>query len=957
MNRTVSSIFRTLWLCLLLGQALPHVVLAGEATHTIDVAQIHWPSQLSDLTSDPSLVRGVLANGFRYIIKENHKPENRVAAYLAVLSGSREERDEQRGVAHFLEHLMFNGSTNFPPGTLVDYFQSQGMDFGGDTNAYTGFGETVYHLILPKGTDDELAIACKVLADYARGALLLDSEIDRERGVIFAEKRARDSVAYRNHIANMAFAFKGTRYPLRLPIGIDSVIRVADQRLLREYYDSWYRPDNMVLVLVGDLNVGSAEKIISSYFSGMSRSVKSFSKPDFGQLEHKGLQVYYRYEPELGKTNVSIETLWDLTPEIPSRTGEKDKLIQLMGDIIIGYRLQRQGEKTVQPYTAARYSSGQVVRRIGYGSLVGITEAQSWGKSLQSLHSTLQSAKRFGFTESEVARVKEEILGQLDKNVKTESSLQSRIIAARIVEHLTGGEVYMSPIQESDLYLPMLAAISLEDVNKGFKKIWDHPNILISVSGDVKLGDGGEAKIKSIYTSITQTATATKTEEESIIFPYLKPGNSSSEVQEKKYFPELQMSRYTLANGLVINLKKTDFEKNKIRLIANFGKGELDEDRAGMAFIGDDVVNLSGTKRLSVSELDSVLAGSSAQLTFRIGQVSNSWSGSALSSDFELLVQVLQAMLLDSGFDKVAFNKATRGLALMNKRLDNDIDGAVLRKVKPFFAGGNRHYGFPSKDDFNAVSFTDLQVWMKKLLDIKDLEISVVGDFDEDSVVALLSSYLADLKLGLPPVRMLPGEILFPQGRTLEVNVHSEIEKSTVFLSWPTDDVWDIGRTRRLSLLATILEDRMRKTIREKLGASYSPTVSSFGSRIHQGFGLIQAEVMVEGGKEDYLVKEIIKIVDQLVQGGITEKELIRAKKPVITALLDNVRTNQYWLFSVLSLSVSNPDQLIWPTTVVEDINSITTEDLMLLAGKYLKKDRVAKAIVRAGVHMSATRG
>lgn len=942
-----------LLICLSQILLIPSTGLTGDSASQISASEVKWPYQSSDIKPDPSIVRGILPNGLRYIIKKNNEPEDRVAAYLMVLAGSMEENDDEQGVAHFLEHLMFNGSTNFPPGTLIDYFQSIGMDFGGDTNAYTGFEKTVYHLILPNSKESELDIGCKVLADYARGALLLDTEIDRERGVIFSEKRSRDSASYRNHVAYSEFAFKGTRYPLRMPIGKESVLKSADHNLLKEYYDRWYRPDNMILVLVGDLVFDDAQKAIITQFSKLQSVGPGQSRSDFGSLKHTGVEAFYGYEPEIGKTNVSIESFWDVTPSVPSKSDEKAEIIRIVGNLILGYRLQRAEETVEQPYAVARYSTGVIARRIGYGSILAVTDSKSWAKTMEKLHRTIEDARLYGFTAKEVERAKKEIHADLEKNVQTESSLHSRVIAERIVDHLVDGDVYMSPVQERALYVPMLDKISIEDINKGFNKIWNNPSRVISVTGDTLLGKDGKTEIKHLYDSMSKTTFEEKKDEKEIIFPYLMPIKGTGATPLIKAYPDLGVTRYVLDNGLVINLKQTDFEQNKVRISANFGRGEQGEERQGVAFIADDVINLSGTKRLRVSDLDSVIAGSSVNLSFRIGRQSSFWAGSTLPEDIDLFVQVLHAMLLDANFEKKAFNKVMRRFQLMYKRLDSDIDGAVLRNVQPFLAGQNIHYGLPSWDILNQITFSDMQLWVKKHLEVNDLEINVVGDFEEERIMSLLQKTFGGLKLRCSPERMLNENINFPEGENIVINVPSEIEKSTVILTWPTTDFWNIERTRRLSILASVVEDRIRKTVREKLGASYSPQVVSYGSRIHPHYGYIQVEVSVEGGKEQSLADEIKKLVRQLVDNGVTEEELSRAKKPVITSVLENIKTNQYWLYSVLSLSVSYNEQLDWPRSIVSDIKNISVEEIDQLAGKYLKDQKVAVAIVKAGPNES----
>ncbi|HHC24072.1 MAG TPA: insulinase family protein, partial [Desulfobacterales bacterium] len=226
-----------------------------------------WPHEKSDLLPDPDLIFGKLPNGIRYVLMENHEPKDRVSLHLNVQAGSLNESDDQQGLAHFLEHMLFNGSEHFPPGELVKYFQSIGMAFGNDANAHTGFAETVYDVLLPTGSKENIEKGLLVMKDYARGALLLKSEIDRERGIILAEKRTRNSVGYRTYISSMEFVFSGSKITLRLPIGTEEVIKKADRRLLKDYYDAWYRPENMILIMAGDFDAGLAESLIKSAFS------------------------------------------------------------------------------------------------------------------------------------------------------------------------------------------------------------------------------------------------------------------------------------------------------------------------------------------------------------------------------------------------------------------------------------------------------------------------------------------------------------------------------------------------------------------------------------------------------------------------------------------------------------------------------------------------------------------
>ncbi len=269
-----------------------------------------WPHEQSDLAPDSNLVFGKLPNGFRYVLMKNKTPLDRVSMHLMVQAGSLNEADDQQGYAHFLEHLLFCGTTHFKPGELIRYFQSIGMDFGADANARTGFTDTVYDVLLPNGSRQSLADGLKVMRDFAGGALLLPDEIDRERKVVLAEKLTRDSSSYRTFESSLKFSFPDSLISRRLPIGDESVLKKADHAALKRFYDTWYRPETMILVAVGDLDPAVGAGLIEEAFASLSSGSEGMPAPDIGKIDHQGVKAFYHYEAESGTAAVSIGTLY-----------------------------------------------------------------------------------------------------------------------------------------------------------------------------------------------------------------------------------------------------------------------------------------------------------------------------------------------------------------------------------------------------------------------------------------------------------------------------------------------------------------------------------------------------------------------------------------------------------------------------------------------------------------------
>ncbi|NNK97245.1 MAG: insulinase family protein, partial [Desulfobacterales bacterium] len=454
---------------LLLWSMFVHALYANDfgIGNKVNCLSTQWPHELSTLAPDPSLVFGRLPNGFRYVLKTNSEPKDRVGIYLNVQAGSLNEDDNQSGLAHFLEHMLFNGTTHFKPGDLVDYFQSIGMSFGGDTNAYTTYEETVYKLILPKGGQLQLEKGLLVASDYARGALLLESEIDRERGVILAEKTARDSSAYRAHKASTVFSFEGTLLPERMVIGDEQTLINADRDDLKSYYDTWYRPENMILVVVGDFAIGTIQPLIDTYFSHLKGAGPAPSCPDYGDVKHSGVKPFYYHDAELGYVDISIEVLWNKQQENDSLEMQKNNLYRYMVSKIVNYRLDQIVEQTDTPFTSATYYAGTMLDEFQYSGIRARTNQDNWKKTLGTIEQVVRQAVTYGFTDEELQRVKKEMISDLEDAVKTQNTRNSLVLAHKIVRHLNSNRVLQSPSQERALYNPVIEQVStdlLEDI-------------------------------------------------------------------------------------------------------------------------------------------------------------------------------------------------------------------------------------------------------------------------------------------------------------------------------------------------------------------------------------------------------------------------------------------------------------------------------------------------------------
>ena len=913
-----------------------------------------WPHEKSDLPPDPAVTFGRLSNGFRYVLMENKRPENRVSVHLYIRAGSLNETDSQQGVAHFLEHMLFNGSTHFPPGELVRYFQSIGMQFGNDVNAHTGFDETVYDIILPTGDEENLKKGLLVMHDYATGALLLEEEVKRESGVILAEMRARDSAGYRTFKATLKFELPDLLVSERLPIGKAAIIKKADRETLKDFYDAWYRPDNMVLVMVGDFAIPLAERLITDQFRDFTSRASTPALPALGTIDHNGLEIFYHHEPEAGGTTVSIQTIRMTDHLTDSMALRHRQIVEDMADRIVQNRLDARLKAPEAPFTSATIGSGTYLNRIRYAEISADSSTENWQQTLAVLEQELRRARHYGFTESELARVRKDTLKMLENAVREAPTRNSTALARTLVRHLAGDRVIQSPNQGKSNLAPMVRAVSLADVHQAFAENWPDDHRLIQVTGDTDLKQFSpkvpESLIRDFYLASASTLVQRPTVEAIGSFPYLTEPENAGEIATREVVEDLGITRIRLSNGIQINLKQTSYQTNEVLANLIFGHGISAEPKSlpGISLIAEATVNESGLGAMDTNELEQALAGKSTTVDFRVTETHFNLFGQTVSGELPLLFQLFYAHIIDPGFRADAMMLARERLRQDYQSFSRSIEGMMRTNGFRILAGGDSRFGMPPYEQIEAIRIDDIRNWIAPQLDNSPLELSVVGDFDENEVIQLAQHYLGSLPgRGREPENPRVDLPYLPTRTVNRIDVDTQIPKAMVVAAWQTGDFWDISRTRRLAVLADVFSERLRQRIREKLGASYSPYAFNRASRAYKGYGIFQAHVNVAPDQTDIVLSEVKTIADGLARNRIAVDELARTIDPIITSIKELRQTNGYWLNSVMTGSERHPQQFEWARSFQEDYARVTVDELATLAATYLVDERAAAIIIQ----------
>lgn len=908
------------------------------------------------LSPDPNLVQGVLPNGMRYLLLKNATPKDRVSMHLNVQSGSMHERDDQQGLAHYLEHMLFNGSTHFKPGELIEYFQSIGMMFGADANAQTGFFETVYDILLPAGDKPNLEKGLLILQDYAEGALLLDSEIERERGVIIAEMRERDSVAFRTFKASLEFELPGSLIAERLPIGLKSVIESADRNLLKDYYDTWYRPDNMSIVMVGDFDVDMASNLIHERFAAIKPRAAAAEQPFNTWEPHAAEEVFYLYEPEAGKTDVSIGTVTWVPFESENIESFKERVLRRIADTIVQNRLSKDVRKEGSPFSNAGIYSGAFLQNIHFTAISAQCSPENWQLSLGIIEKTLRRALEHGFTEPELDRVKADFLLGLETAVKEASTRESGSLAREIIDSINRKRTFLSPHQEQEILKPFVESLTVDNVNRAFLETWAAQHRLIEVTGNADIKPEmttPEAFILSRYHESQGVDVAQVENNDDVIFPYLpEPSKENSYIVSDKENKSLGVRMVDFKNGVRLNVKKTDFKKGEFIYRVDFGGGKKAEPwkKPGLALLTQGLINESGVGKLSRDELETSLAGKNISFGFSVDTDSFVYSGAASPDETTLLFQLLHTLIMDPGFDEDALRLFKKRYRHMFQELLSTPDGMMQFKGEAFLAGGDTRFGMPTLAQMESLTIKDVKRWMLPFFRDRKMEISVVGDLDIQAVVACASKYFGTLPLKQSASYAAEDKrnhIVFPEGGRIELPVDTKIDKALVVMAFPTDDFWNIKQTRRLNILSKIMSERLRKTVREELGATYSPYAYNDSSQTYDGYGVLRAVVNVSSDKVDEMLNHMEIIADSMTAQKISDKELDLVLEPIWTYIKDSRRTNSYWRDSVMAGAVQHPEKIDWAATMDQDYRSISLNDIWELADKFCDKKRAAFIVIQ----------
>jgi zinc protease len=913
-----------------------------------------WPQESSDIPVDPKVVYGTLENGMRYIICKNPLPPKRVSMRLHVDAGSLNEADDQRGLAHFLEHMVFNGTKHFPDASkLIPQMQRLGIAFGAHANAYTSFDETVYMLDLPNIDQSTLDLGFAVMGDFADGALLENKEIEEERGVIAAEKTSRDSVGLRMFENQIDVLFPKSLLGKRLPIGKLDIIENAPRERFVDFYTRFYTPEKMTFVYVGDLDVAAAEQRIVDTFGAIKNPAQPGAKATLGDISTPaGFNISIFTDKELTETEISIVKSKPHDYKVDTKKKRLETLKMNIASAIMKRRFSKIAKQENTTITSGSASHYVLFRELELASIEVAALNNDWKSALPVLENEFRRASLYGFTESEYREVTAELINFYQQAVKSAPTRKSDSIASNLTEHAHIDAVYSTPKTDLEILEENLAQLRVKDVSTAFQNFWGSPSmdkleahLILSTQ---KASEAADASIKSIYKDQNTLKLEKPSEEQVASFAYTQFGENGK-VSEEVAVTDLGIKQLKFENGVTVNWKKTDFDKNSISMVASFGSGKagMPQSTPGLDTLTGTIFINGGLEEHSSEDLKSILAGRNVGVSFGISDDSFTLSGSTTPEDLQLQLQLLTAYLTAPGFRPEAERQFDAMLPNIYAQLKHTEQGPIA-EMTAWFAGDDPRFSFPTYEQAKSLTTQQVKDWLTPHLTTSQLEISVVGDFDETALKSALSSTLGALpaRTSYTPIPIENRTLTLPQTPTEKsFSFESEIEKAIAIVLWKADDATDrdVKKQRRVSILADILDERMRVELREKLGEAYSPFARSNLSQTFKSYGMIMAYSPGKPSNTERVGNIITDLANELSQNGATQDELDRVLKPRLGLLEKSLRQNSYWLSTVMDRCQIHPDKLEAARTRDSDYTKITLEEINQLAKKFLSNTNAAR--------------
>lgn len=899
-----------------------------------------WNAETSNLEPDPSIIYGRLSNGLRYAIRPNQRPENQVIVRMVIDFGSAAEADDEQGLAHFIEHMAFNGTTHVPEGEMVKMLERLGLSFGADTNASTGYTQTQYKLDLPRADPSLIERALFLMRETASEVLFNAGAVDRERGIVIAEKRERENFGFQSARAANDLFYPGTYYATRYPIGQQEILETAPAERMRALYKKWYRPDRTRIIIVGPIDVGAIEREIVRKFADWENNDPAL--PDFDTCTidtNRGGASSFFVHPKIGEA-INIQ---QFIPDQPRPDTVDRALLDLKMQIassIIAQRMSRKSRENDVAFlgggTSFEVGFCDQYARVGFGAS---GKDGSWQELLPFAEQIVRQATQYGFSEMEIAEQLKRLDSAFDNAAKGEATKPSVAFAnelAGLDDDVLNSAAYRLLLWRQ--LRPFMTKTAIDGIfSQWFGKL-EQPVIFYTTKKDEGFTSD---QLLTRFTASRQVAVVPLVAREEQQFAYTDFGSAGIVVSDSTV-ADLGIRTLKFANGVLLNIKKTDFENNRLRYSLRIDGGELHfgKDHAAMAALMSGAFVSGGLEAHDIEDLRSLLAGTTVSASLSVADEYFGSSGSIAPADLERQLQVMAAFTKYPGYSDNALRLFQRPLPEFYARLDAT-PGSVLgvSSIK-VMTDNDPRFSIAPLATMQALDFASLKSILGDALTKNPVEIALVGDIDEDAAIASVAR-----TFGALPQRNSDKNGYTGQRKTawskasgkFDLPHKGEANQLGWRRIWPTTDDSDQKTSQGMDLLARIITLRLTDELREKLGATYGGGANSFMSSVYPGRGTFT--IGTSGDPKDLPVIEatVDAIISEILVKPVEADLFERARKPVLESYADWKKQNGTWI-GIASIAQSKPERLNRFRKSEDLFKSITADDIWQLAIKWIGK-------------------
>lgn len=846
-----------------------------------------WAQEKSELKPDDRILYGRLENGFRYLILPNELPEGRLSLYLNVQVGSLMEEENELGFAHYLEHMAFNGSKNFPAGSLIPFFQENGMSFGGDINAHTSLAETVYKLNLATTDEKTLNSGLEILRDYADGLLLEEKEVQEEKGIILAEKKVRDSEARQAWDKRMDFFYEGTRF-VNPVIGTDDTIKSATHENIMAFYEKWYQPERMILVAVGSVEPEELAPMIEKAFASMEKGDLR-EIPSWGDTPLKGFRVRVEERPMSG-SSISVMIHHPRVHEHDSFSVQKNSTIQMLSSVIMNERLGLVEEVDPSIWNGVQFYGYWRDNMTSAVSFSAMAPKDTWENVLVVLAEEIHRVIEYGFTQEEVDNALDYVENVYKQRADQQDVMLNETLANEIIFSLNNDRVYTSSADDIASLKKIRETLSLDDINMEIRRAFNLENMSIIIAQDTAVDKEEVAQVwqEAISAPVDEFSLSAKKD-----FPYLPIPEQVSlhDLPELKSAPldinDAKMPTLyfaTLANNVEIYLMPMSWEKESVTLNLFYGEPMrvMSDKEVRTAKFANMLLPELGLGNLGTSATQNLYKNINGFLNEQITFYGSIISAYAPTSNLEPLVQMAWTQYLDPEITQNGIDKVVMKMESQEYRRYNTIEGVNFAESRAFFYGEEKRFESINLKEARKVRQRSLEKMLESQREHRPLRILLTGDFDPNLAYTILAQYFGNIpmpeyvaknvKIGLP---------VFPSGIIEEREVDDIVDKAVFRVAWQSDleNITDRKLYATRQVTASVLDEFLRREVRENLGIAYSPYAYYSTSIVDDGYGMYVMNIDTETRN----IEQVRDVINNISTLSIDQEELDRLKAPLLT--------------------------------------------------------------------------